>query len=631
MTETDAGEQTENSDQDARIELVVPVGSATAVRRSAPLALQLAAARGGRVTFLAVRPLRYERAGHLDAVPVWLDDAVDELRGGELPQGVEVDAAGRLAQSVVGGIVAVVRERKRPILLLHWDASDASISHAERDALRNLFTQPPCTVLLSRGDYEPRGAPRLLLEVDSEPSSEAAREMALTLLAADGGGTLRLLVVAAADASDERLKAAIEEARAQAPELPSGAELLIRGVRARSRGTAILAELAEEGDDLAITAARREGVIRALARVALPTRLLEPAPTPVLIVSRPESRPLTVFHGVWGRIYGSLPKLSEADKVAAYMQLRRSSRADTDYYVLMVLAAAVAVLGLAIDSAAVVIGAMLIAPLMSPIAAVALGVVQGDARLIGIASRSVASGTMLAVLTALVLAWLIPGVEPTGEFEARTEPGVLDLLVALGSGIAAAYAISRPDVSAALPGVAVAAALVPPLSAVAMAVALGSWSDAGGASLLFGTNLVAIAAASALTFLWLGFRPAADRVGRQAVFGRGALGLLVLLVVITGPLGWLTWRAAEQDELAGRVRDVLSSAAEERGYEAFDVTVSDGGETVEVSARLAGSASLDEATARELGDAITEELRRPVSVRFELVDVIDLEATPEGP
>jgi hypothetical protein len=115
------------------------------------------------------------------------------------------------------------------------------------------------------------------------------------------------------------------------------------------------------------------------------------------------------------------------------------------------------------------------------------------------------------------------------------------------------------------------------------------------------------------------------------VFGRGALGLLILLVVITGPLGWLTWRAAEQDELAGRVRDVLSSAAEERGYEAFDVTVSDGGETVEVSARLAGSASLDEATARELGDAITEELRRPVSVRFELVDVIDLEATPEGP
>ncbi|MCB0984077.1 MAG: TIGR00341 family protein, partial [Ilumatobacter sp.] len=172
--------------------------------------------------------------------------------------------------------------------------------------------------------------------------------------------------------------------------------------------------------------------------------------------------------------------------------LRQTKASLWRFAVLQILAVTIAVMGLVTDSAAVVIGAMLVAPLMSPIMGVAASLSMGW---IARAAR-----TMLLVLVAaagsVALAYLltsfVPGSGLTAEVLARTSPGATDMVVALAAGLAGAYATVRPNVSASLAGVAVAVALVPPLAAVGVALQAGEMGLAQGALLLFFTNLSAI-------------------------------------------------------------------------------------------------------------------------------------------
>jgi uncharacterized hydrophobic protein (TIGR00271 family) len=604
------------ADGDQAFQILVPVGSAAAVRRTAPIALQVARARGGSVTFLTVRRLRYDIVDLPDRVPDWLRDAVEALETND----TEVGASARLGQSVVGAIRAVARELEAKLLLLHWESDEVTIPRAERTAFEELIQRPPCTALLLRGRYAPGDSPSIIA---TTAGGAAAIDVATSLLEAAGRGTLRMLQVVETKATDEQVRHAAETARAQLPEARGGIDVDVIVRRAASYEGAVLEELAADEADLAIAGALREGVIRRLSRIRLPERLLRPAPTPALIVSTPEARPLTIFHRLWTPIYGRAPSLKEDEKIAVYMQLRRAARADADYHVMMVLAAAVAALGLLLDSTAVVIGAMLLAPLMSPIAGAALGVVQGDAKLIRLSVGSVVSGTLAATVTALATAFILPGAEVTAEFTARTEPGLLDLLVALGSGMAAAYAISRPGMSASLPGVAVAAALVPPLAAVAVGIALGEWTDSAGAALLFSTNLAAIAAASALTFLWIGFRPDADRAGRFGVFGRGVVWLTVLLVAVSVPIGILTARALDADALASRAHDSLAAAsAELEGVEVASATVDRSGDALTVHATLLAEGPLLPEQAASLRRALERDLGSPVVLEVEVTQLV---------
>src|SRR5690606_13978624 len=138
-------------------------------------------------------------------------------------------------------------------------------------------------------------------------------------------------------------------------------------------------------------------------------------------------------------------------------------------------------------------------------------------------------------------------------------PSLLDLGVALGGGAAGAYATARPSLSASLPGVAIAVALVPPLSAGGITLALGSPSEVGGAGLLFVTNLVAIAAAAGIVFLLLGFRPEPLRASRVQVFGRGFTALMLLTIAVAIPLGALTAGSLREASLDSEVRAALDA------------------------------------------------------------------------
>ncbi len=203
---------------------------------------------------------------------------------------------------------------------------------------------------------------------------------------------------------------------------------------------------------------------------------------------------------------------------------------------MLLLSLVIAVAGLLADSATLVIGAMLIAPLMTPVLAFAVALAMGWPRHLGRAGLTV----VLASAGSVAMAWGLTAVlrgsgsGVTAQILGRTSPGVVDLVVALAAGAAGAYATAREDVSAALPGVAVAVALVPPLATIGVALKLGRPELARGALLLYVANLVAIVAAGVAVFVASGFvpTPRLAEVRRRVLTGGFAVAVAVLAVSV---------------------------------------------------------------------------------------------------
>jgi len=266
-------------------------------------------------------------------------------------------------------------------------------------------------------------------------------------------------------------------------------------------------EQARQACDLLLIGATRESLVDRVLFGNLPQQLALRSPVPVLIVRMRESGAAQALRQARWRILRTLPQLTLAERITIYRQVRRGVRTDTDFYVMMILSAAIASLGLLLDSASIIIGAMLIAPLMSSLLGVALSVVQGDSWMLHISLRTTILGVLVVLGVSAILGLVMPEKRITGEMLGRTSPNLLDLAVALTSGAAAAYATSRKNVASALPGVAIAVALVPPLATVGLTFAAGDAPAGLGALLLAATNLAAIVSAATLIFLWMAFHP----------------------------------------------------------------------------------------------------------------------------
>lgn len=201
-----------------------------------------------------------------------------------------------------------------------------------------------------------------------------------------------------------------------------------------------------------------------------------------------------------------LLRIDPESKPRVYMQIfEAADLSNLNYWLELLFSAGIATLGLVLNSPAVVIGAMLISPLMGPIIAAGLALAAADLYL-GVKSLlNLVASIGAAVVISAFLVWLIPLHSPTTEILSRTRPNVLDLGVALLSGLAGSLLVFRGAQnggSSALPGVAIAVALMPPLCAAGFGIGSGfNWPIIAGASLLFITNLAAIIASAFFVFL----------------------------------------------------------------------------------------------------------------------------------
>ena len=147
-----------------------------------------------------------------------------------------------------------------------------------------------------------------------------------------------------------------------------------------------------------------------------------------------------------------------------FVSLRNDARFNTTYVVLLILSTLLATFGLYLNSAAVIIGAMVLAPLMNPIVSISMGLLRSDRTLFNESAKTIVIGILLALLASALIALLFPHKPVTEEMLGRLNPSLLDLAVAIISGIAAAYSKSFKEVAQSLAGVAIAVALVPPLA-----------------------------------------------------------------------------------------------------------------------------------------------------------------------
>ncbi len=213
------------------------------------------------------------------------------------------------------------------------------------------------------------------------------------------------------------------------------------------------------------------------------------------------------------------------------------------------LSTALAAFGLLIGSSAVIIGAMVVAPLMTPLTAGGLSLVRGDVDLFKGSMSAMIVGSLAGFIIAVIIGLITPRDTLTVELLLRGKPSILDLMVALIAGAAGAYATARPKVLAALAGVAIAAALVPPLAASGIALANGFGEVARGAAVLFVTNLVAIILGSAATYRLMGVRGKESGEEYSTWLRRCAIGFVIIMGLLVAPLGYRTASNLEEGQL----------------------------------------------------------------------------------
>lgn len=265
---------------------------------------------------------------------------------------------------------------------------------------------------------------------------------------------------------------------------------------------------------------------------------------------------------------------------------RKSSR----FWMLLVLAGIIASAGVVGDSTATVIGAMIVAPLMTPILGIVLAIVLADRENLIRSILLVAAGAIVVI----GLAWLmgsvvrVPVLELTNsQVASRVSPRIIDLVAALATGAVGAVALCRSDISDTLPGVAIAISLVPPLAVVGLTLESGSTEQAAGALLLFGTNVAAILASGIGVMTLYGVHrigAAAGTVQRPEVRrGRAVIAVATMVVLVAIPLSATSRVIARTTLQEQRVATVAERWAGAADWEVIRVTTAPDAIVIEAS------------------------------------------------
>ncbi len=227
-----------------------------------------------------------------------------------------------------------------------------------------------------------------------------------------------------------------------------------------------------------------------------------------------------------------------------YAQIATGARLDGNFLLLVVLSTIVAAIGLAENNVAVVVGAMVIAPLLGPNIALAFATALGDQALAAESAVTSVAGLLLALVLSLVIGLVWPIDLATPEILARTEVDMSSVALALASGAAAVLSLTT-GLSSALVGVMVAVALLPPTAVLGMMLGRGQWELAAGAALLLAVNVICVLLSAKVVFLVRGVKPRtwldSDRARQSRVLYLGLwillLAVLVALVLMRGSLG----------------------------------------------------------------------------------------------
>ncbi len=295
------------------------------------------------------------------------------------------------------------------------------------------------------------------------------------------------------------------------------------------------------------------------------------------------------------------------------------------FWTMLLLSVTIATLAVLQDSTAVVIGAMLVAPLMTPILGLAAALVNGWARRLVRSLLLVLGGAVASVVLAMALSTWLPAAlafDTNSQITSRVSPNLLDLLIAVAAGAAGAFATVTTRVSSSIAGVAIAVALVPPLSVVGISLTSGRPADAAGASLLFLTNVVAIILSAVAVFLLAGFAEPAALADRGRRLRRTLLPFAALALVVTVPLLFASEGLLVANDRQLSAEQVVADWQTNPDLVVDSVELEDN----RVEVRLSGPGLLGDV--EELQEALAAELGPKVSARVVLTPALVREVGP---
>lgn len=245
---------------------------------------------------------------------------------------------------------------------------------------------------------------------------------------------------------------------------------------------------------------------------------------------------------------------------AVYKDVADGSEPGARFYILVAVSTLIACFGLVANSTAVVIGAMLVAPLMTPIFGIAVGLIRADTHLFRNAVQAEIFGVIAAVAMAVIVGFFLTFANPyptvTPEMLARTKPNLIDLLVAVLAGFAGSYALVDEKISPALPGVAIATAIVPPLANSGLCIAYGAYKGALGSFLLFLANFLSILLVASIIFARARLNREHRRIENVQVARRFSFAI-ICFICMTIFLGHSLYRMQKDRKLQSVVRKEL--------------------------------------------------------------------------
>lgn len=307
------------------------------------------------------------------------------------------------------------------------------------------------------------------------------------------------------------------------------------------------------------------------------------------------------------------------------------------YFIMNVLSAIIASYGLVTNSAAVVIGAMLVAMMLGPITGVALAVIDHRMPLLQKSLFTVLAGVSLVVIVGFMVGWLHNDQPLTAEILSRTQPTSMDLMIALAGGTAGAYAMVSPHLSVAVVGVAVATALVPPLAASGILFANGEMQLGLGALLLAITNIIAIQFTNALVLWLLGFRRLVDddyKSNTFLTFCRRNIVTLILLGVLGSYLSINLQTNAKQQTFESSVKETINSYFLDKGNVLTNTQFDTADENKVVRAIIRGETTPSSYDVRQIEAIITKNMATnfpdylPIKLQLRYLPVQVIEANP---
>jgi len=520
----------------------------------------------------------------------------------------------------------LVQIRKNKLKVCTAARADFNTSDPDLIRERQLFLRyAPCEVVYCYGLDKTTDLSKILVAGATGPHADAGLRLGRDLAAASEEKMIAVRINPSIGPDAERVGARRLDAelrKALGETLPETTRRVVVDDQVH-RG---LRRAWEEFDQpLVVLGASRHGILGNQPGRGTAAKLAKGESRPVVVIIRASSPIRNRFNGfVEGSIERLVPQIDRDNRISLVDRVQSSSNWDFDFFALMVLSTVIAAIGLEQNSAAVVIGAMLVAPLMTPLLGLGLALVQGNPVLAKISLRSVLLGVGVSLMVGFLTGLLTPGFEePTREMLGRGGPGMLDLFVAFASGLAAAYASSRPGLLAALPGVAIAAALVPPIATSGLALSLGNFHLAIGALLLFVVNMVTIVLATMVSLWVVGLR----NIGKTSRWERAAVGIVLLSVVALGV--YLSLKSATHP-MERRIPDALMVSMQERlgdEYRLDSVAVAYDELGAQLNVRVLGENLAPEGVADDIRRLARDQFDAPVRVR--LITEVQAEIDPE--